>query len=534
MKELHDFDLLLLGFRNDLARERTIDFVRQQPIGPSGPSVLERTTPLPHRLYTRIDQDVGLQLLRPLRELGAQARLVPTESAGDSRDVPAPEPLPPRSRSIPLMSFLLALLAAYVALRDGWLAGPPFQRALPPLAPAAKYLDPIGSGADPASSRLNAEAVSLNAAGDFAAASERLRAALEKEPDRQVLRDNLKIVMRNWAVEELNQGRPSAAVEIAREGLGIEEDAGLLAVSGVAYSRLGEWKTARDELERSMELGKPEPAALVALGTTYRQLGNLEAAVEMLQRAREAGAGGADFEASLAKLERELDAEWDFDELNSAHFHIGFEGGQDESAARVVLAQLEEAYFFVGNKLGYFPSQHTQVVLYSGEEFHDITQAPGWTGGIYDGRIKLPIGGLREKTPLLERTLRHEFAHVLVTLLTRNHVPVWLSEGVAIWAEEDEDGERSAWALQTIAGRRLRNLADLEQPFMRLPEGEVGLAYAQSYLAVRSILDAHGSESLRRILGALGDGASIDGAFESVLAIHFGRFESDLVRALTS
>ena len=32
MKELHDFDLLLLGFRNDLARERTIDFVRQQPL----------------------------------------------------------------------------------------------------------------------------------------------------------------------------------------------------------------------------------------------------------------------------------------------------------------------------------------------------------------------------------------------------------------------------------------------------------------------------------------------------------------------
>jgi hypothetical protein len=173
-------------------------------------------------------------------------------------------------------------------------------------------------------------------------------------------------------------------------------------------------------------------------------------------------------------------------------------------------------------------------VLYSGEQFHDITQAPGWTGGIFDGRIKLPVGGLREKTPLLERTLRHEFAHVLVTLLTRNHVPVWLSEGVAIWAEEDEDGERSQWALQTVAGRHLMHLADLEEPFMRLPEDEVGLAYAQSYLAVRAILDEHGNESLRRLLGALGDGTSLDNAFESILATHFGRFESDLVRALTS
>jgi hypothetical protein len=430
---------------------------------------------------------------------------------------------------------LLIVLAAYVALRNGALLGPAaLERALPPLAPAEPRLSAIGAGADPASSRLNAEAVSLNAAGEFAAASERLRAALEKEPDRKVLRDNLRVVMRNWAVQELNDGRLGAAVEIAEEGLRMEEDAGLLAVAGVAYSRLGEWKTARDELERALALGAPEPAALVALGTTYRQLGDLEAAVEMLQRAKEAGAAGEEFEATLAKLERELDAEWDFDELNSAHFRVGFEGGQDDEAARVVLAQLEEAYFLVGGKLGYFPPQHTQVVLYSGEEFHDITQAPGWTGGIFDGRIKLPVRGLRENSPLLVRTLRHEFAHVLVTLLTRNHVPVWLSEGVAIWAEEDEEGERSQWALHTVAGQRLLNLSDLEQPFMRLPEDDVPLAYAQSYLAVRTILDDYGSDGLRRLLATLGEGTKIDAAFESVLAVGLGQFEADLVHALTS
>jgi tetratricopeptide (TPR) repeat protein len=535
MSDLPRFDLVVLGFRNDLARGRTIAFVRAQPGDPAGPTALDRETPLPHRLYVGVDQAAGLRLLGRLRDLGAQARLVAQASDDPAPEIAEPE-RPSRARTAPgLWGVVLVLLAAYVAIRSGALSAPSMlERALPPLAPAEPRLSAIGAGADPASSRLNEEAVGLNAAGDFAAASERLRAALEKEPYRQVLRDNLKIVMRNWAVEELNRGRPSAAVEIAQEGLGIEEDAGLLAVSGVAYSRLGEWKTARDDLERALELGAPEPAALVALGTTYRQLGNLEAAVEMLQRAREAGAQGDDFEATLAKLERELDAEWDFDELSSAHFRIGFEGGQDEDAARLVLAQLEDAYFFVGAKLGYFPPQHTPVVLYAGEEFHDITQAPGWTGGIYDGRIKLPVRGLRENSPLLVRTLRHEFAHVLVTLLTRNHVPVWLSEGVAIWAEEDEDGERLTWALRAVAGQHLLNLVDLEEPFMRLPEHEVSLAYAQSYLAVRSILDDYGTDSLRRLLAALGEGTSIDAAFESVLATQLGRFEADLVRGLTS
>jgi tetratricopeptide (TPR) repeat protein len=533
MNEVNRFDLILLGFRNDLARARVIAFIRRQP---AGPAALEPDTPLPHRLYTALDHELGLRLLRPLRDLGAQARLVPSAGGEDAeREAEAPGPPRRAPRIVGLLGVLVLLIAFYAALRSDVLFGPSaFERALPPFASAQPRLAAVDAGTDAASSRLNAEAVNLNAAGDFAAASKRLWAALEREPGRKVLRDNLKIVLRNWAVEELNRGRLPAAVEIAQKGLKMEEDASLLAVAGVAYSRLGEWKTARDELERALALGEAEPAMLVALGTTYRQLGDLQAAVEMLQRAKEAGASGGDFESVLAKLERELDAEWDFDELNSAHFRVGFEGGQNDDAARIVLEELEDAYFFVGSKLGYFPPQRTQVVLYSGEAFHDVTQAPGWTGGIYDGRIKIPVRGLRETSPVLERTVRHEFGHVLVTLLSRNHVPVWLSEGVAIWGEEDVDGERSDWALRTVAGRRLLNLSELERPFMALPEDEVPLAYAQSYLAVRTILDDFGADYLRRLLTRLGDGTSVDAAFESVLAIHLGQFEDDLVRALTS
>jgi tetratricopeptide (TPR) repeat protein len=531
MNGLHRFDLLLVGFRDERARARTIAVVKRQRPGPCGPAPIDADTPLPFRLYAGLDQEQGLRLLAPLRDLGAQVRLVAAPADAEA----LPESGADRSGHgrFPLAGLALAALALYAAVRAGVLplAGP-IRPALPPSASRPPLQ--ADAGGDATSSRLNAEAVGLNAAGDFAAAAERLRDALRREPERRVLRENLKIVLRNWAVDELNQGRLPAAIEIAEEGLRIDEDPGLLAVSGVAYSRLGEWTAARDDLERALALGTAEPATLFALGTTYRQLGNLEAAVEMLQKAKEAGATGGDFDAILEKLERELDAEWDFDELNGAHFRVGFEGGEDDDAARLVLAGLEDAYFFVGAKLGYFPPQRTQVVLYSGREFHDITQTPEWTGGIFDGRIKLPVRGLHENDPLLERTLRHEFAHVLVTLLTRNRVPVWLSEGVSIWAEEDEDGERSRWALQTISGRRLLNLAELERPFLHLPEAEVPLAYAQSYLAVRALLDQFGSDNLRRLLAALGDGAGIESAFQSVLATRFARFEADLVRRLTS
>ena len=33
------------------------------------------------------------------------------------------------------------------------------------------------------------------------------------------------------------------------------------------------------------------------------------------------------------------------------------------------------------------------MVLYSKEQFRDVTQSPSWAGGLYDGRIRLPVAG---------------------------------------------------------------------------------------------------------------------------------------------
>jgi tetratricopeptide (TPR) repeat protein len=298
---------------------------------------------------------------------------------------------------------------------------------------------------------------------------------------------------------------------------------------GIAYSHLDRWDRAQDALERSLELEEAEANTLVALGKVYRQQGDRKQAVEMFQRAREAGAAGEDFEQALQRLERELDAEWGFSELISPHFQIGFAEGENREAARIVLASLEDAYFTVGRKLDFYPPDRTPVVLYATEQFYDITQAPSWTGGVYDGRIKLPVQGLTEHDPVLDRTLRHEFGHVLITALSRNRAPVWLSEGTAIWAEEEEEGEREEWALRVIEGRPLLRLSGLNRPFIHLSENEMPLAYAHSYLAVRAILDAHGPSRLRDFIVALGQEPSIETAFERVLGTRLVTFERDLL-----
>jgi uncharacterized protein HemY len=121
---------------------------------------------------------------------------------------------------------------------------------------------------------LNNQAVALNAAGEFADAAGKLRDAMRRAPDEPALRNNLKTVLHNWAVAELNADHTEAAVKLLEEGLALEEDATLLSALGIARVRQDEWAAARSALERAVALGASDPYTFMTLGKVYRQQGS--------------------------------------------------------------------------------------------------------------------------------------------------------------------------------------------------------------------------------------------------------------------
>ena len=535
------FDLLLLGYRNDLARERVLGCLRGIPHDQGGPIVVERDAVLPVVLRGRIDHDTGLSLLARLRDQGAQVRLVPNDDVDDVPVEPPAAPPPPAAPVPPSggMGRLLVMLALCgLAAAAYWRV--PLPRPLPPPPSEPGYAPPTSlfpAQLDAASHRLNDEAVALNNAGEFADAAGKLREAMQQAPEEEALRRNLKTVLHNWAIADLNANRTDDAVHLLEEGLALEEDVNLLSALGIARVRQEQWDAARTALERAVALGASDPYTLIALGKVYRQQGERQAAVEMFDRARDSGAGGPDFQQTLTRMERELDAEWDFSEMRSPHFQIAFSGGERESnaAAQAVAQGLEDAYFHVGRKLDLYPSERVPVVLYPSEDFHDITQTPDWTGGIYDGRIKLPSRGVEDGDgAVLERTLRHEYGHVLVNQLSHGRAPVWLNEGVAIWCEEERDGEREDWADRTLSGQVLFPLRELEGSFTHLPADRVHVAYAQSYLAVRNLVERSSGRDTRALLAALGDGKNLDDAFRNIYFRNLASFESEFIAKLTN
>jgi len=529
------FDLILFGYRNDLARAQTLEFLDQLPPSYSGPTRLDPGVSLPQRLFAALERASAEQLCTRLEALGAQVALL-------QASVPSAPPLTvgaPATADHAVRPFTLFLVLALAASAYLWqlsgAAHAPASAAAAPWTNEGTTLQPmLGDGDitdEAAAARLNAEAIQLAASGNFGAAVDRLHNAL-RLADHPVLTRNLQSVLLNWGIVDLNANRLEAAVAHLEEAAQMGERTDVLRALGVSYARQGDSARAAPLLERALQMERNDTTTLLVLADVYLKQDKRPQALELLQHAKEAGATGADLDKKLQQVSREVDAEWGFAALESPHFKVSFADDEDRSTVKLMLDALEDAYGVVGAKFNSYPARQTTAVLYTQRDFHTVTQTPHWAGAAFDGRMKFPVRGLTADNPNLLRVVRHEYAHSLVASLTNGRCPVWLNEGLAVWAEEDHEGERAAWAESRVAGQRLFSLDELSRSFTNLPADRVEVAYAESYLAVRSLIDRYGARTMPTLLTALSSTGDVRDAFASVYPADLARFQEQLLRQL--
>jgi hypothetical protein len=115
--------------------------------------------------------------------------------------------------------------------------------------------------------------------------------------------------------------------------------------------------------------------------------------------------------------------------------------------------------------IGTFPNEPIAVVLYTQEQFVDITRSPSWAAAAFDGRIRVPMRGALQNPAELDRILCHELTHAFVLSVAPRSVPQWLNEGLALLFEPS--GARSAGS----APSRLRGEATGPIIPLTRPEG---------------------------------------------------------------
>jgi tetratricopeptide (TPR) repeat protein len=271
-----------------------------------------------------------------------------------------------------------------------------------------------------------------------------------------------------------------------------------------------------------------EPAlteASLALGELIYRGADLDNAIAIYERALTYAPDHPHLTRRLAAWRKEAELHNRFGQRLGDHFTVLFEGPAEAQLAERAVQVLEGAFWRIGGALNAYPVETVTVVLYTREQFRDITQSPDWAGGAYDGRIRMPVQGALANPREFERVLAHEFTHALVRSLAARGVPFWLDEGLAVVYE---GSDLSAKREQVRRAAALLPLTRLERSFANLTAAEARLAYAQSAVAVQALIDHTGPAGVVNLLNDIGRGQPFADAFERHALLSYADFQAKL------
>jgi hypothetical protein len=251
------------------------------------------------------------------------------------------------------------------------------------------------------------------------------------------------------AMRLIETSQPAKALELLEAELRGRKDPSLMALAGVAAWRSDNGRRAIEFWRSAMEL---EP---------NRELENL-----------------------IKRVERETKGDQSTEKLVGMRVVLRFESGTvPMETARQMLGVLDEEYSRIAAQVGCHPEERVIAIMQSREAYRKTTDAAEWSGGQYDGRIRVPVGGGQGVDASLRRVLAHETTHACLSML--GHWPAWLQEGLA----QKLSGETltpvaKARMAAMIADKKMPKLENLGQDWSRLDTNHATVAYALSLAAV--------------------------------------------------
>lgn len=288
---------------------------------------------------------------------------------------------------------------------------------------------------------------------------------------------------------------------------------------GIAYTLAKNFILARYELLQARTLGGDTAEGLYFLGRLHYEVGETDEALLYWEKAAALAPSDPFFGGLLERMRREQAVETRMERGHSSRFVVSYDSEEVKTGiALEVLDVLETAYNSVGTDLGHFPEARVPVILYTKRDYREVTRSPDWSGGLYDGKIRLPIGGLAEIAPELRATLRHEYTHAVVRELTRGNCPVWLNEGIAELQGRQELNTPLKELARAVRTGEYLPFRKLEMGFASLGTREVLLAYEQSYALVNFMVSSYGWHRVKGILTNLGEGLTVGEAISSALS----------------
>lgn len=148
--------------------------------------------------------------------------------------------------------------------------------------------------------------------------------------------------------------------------------------------------------------------------------------------------------------------------------------------------------------------------------------------GLYDGRVRVPLGQLRSINPFAASLLTHELSHALITEASEDRAPRWFQEGLA---QLVEPGQYTANPIPTLKGSgKWVNLTLIEEVLAGMNSPELAqLGYEEALWASVYLHDQRGQKVFGELMAAWRQGAGEEEALRRVTGLNLAQLDQEVV-----
>jgi stage II sporulation protein D len=276
-------------------------------------------------------------------------------------------------------------------------------------------------------------------------------------------------------------------------GLGLcQEGAHVMAARGLSYQRILEKYFPGTSVKKDAETQRRGDAEIGAYREAKKETSAIDWKSDILMK----------LDAVPASPHLRVSASR-FLTISSEHFRVTYPADSDSRDANRVLTILENA------RADYLRRAGNAAISLSGLPLLEIrfndstgnfvgrTGQPWWAAAATKGRsIELQPLAILKRRGVLNTTLKHELAHVVIDVVSRGRAPRWLEEGFAIYLA----GEG---AMYSRARRGALSDDELEQRLARpRSQSDMRSSYADAYVRVTEMVRNGGEASVWKRLAA--------------------------------
>lgn len=290
-----------------------------------------------------------------------------------------------------------------------------------------------------------------------------------------------------------------------------------------------QYALARQSLQDSLRY---EPRS----GLAHELMGDLNYSENRLAEAKESYKTAyklnptPELQQKIERLGRETVVEKKMSTYGDEYFVIRYDRTGEDYSGSELRQMLRDIYRQISQDFGYYFRHKINVLLYSEQDFSAIFSQPHWVAGVYDGKVRLPVGKAGVSHAKLKQIAAHEVAHAFVSELSGRRAPVWINEGLAE-AEADKILAEAPVIFETaLKHNELFSLDELmsESSVMNIRDPlRIQLFYEQSKVFTQYLLGRYRMFRIKKLLEAFKSGKDSDEAIYDVLRISVPRLEKE-------